>query len=79
ANVTRPVFPTMRAHHAGIIINLSSALDLTTLPTMGFYSATKYAVEGYSDTLRQEVKDLGIQIMTVEPSGARTQWSGRSS
>ncbi|MDN7033730.1 SDR family oxidoreductase [Lactiplantibacillus plantarum] len=79
ANVTRTVLPTMRAHHAGIIINLSSALALTTLPTMGFYSATKYAVEGYSDTLRQEVKDLGIQIMTVEPSGARTQWSGRSS
>lgn len=46
ANVTRTVLPTMRAHHAGIIINLSSALALTTLPTMGFYSATKYAVEG---------------------------------
>ncbi len=46
---------------------------------MGFYSATIYAVEGYADTLRQEVADLGIQVMNVEPSGARTDWSGRSS
>ncbi|WP_048000278.1 SDR family NAD(P)-dependent oxidoreductase [Lactiplantibacillus herbarum] len=79
ANMTKAVLPTMRAQRAGVIINLSSALALTTLPTMGFYSATKYAVEGYSDTLRQEVADLGIQVMTVEPSGARTNWSGRSS
>ncbi len=79
ANMTKAVLPTMRAEHAGVIINLSSALALTTLPTMGYYSATKYAVEGYSDTLRQEVADLGIKVMAVEPSGARTQWSGRSS
>lgn len=79
ANMTKAVLPTMRAQRAGVIINLSSALALTTLPTMGYYSATKYAVEGYSDTLRQEVADLGIKVMAVEPSGARTQWSGRSS
>lgn len=69
ANMTKAVLPTMRAQHAGVIINLSSALALTTLPTMGYYSATKYAVEGYSDTLRQEVADLGIKVMAVEPSG----------
>lgn len=79
AKVTQAFLPMMRAQKSGIIVNLSSALALTTLPTMGFYSATKYAVEGYSDTLRQEVADLGIQVMTVEPSGARTNWSGRSS
>lgn len=79
ANVTRAFLQLMRAQKSGVIVNLSSALALTTLPTMGFYSATKYAVEGYSDALRQEVSDLGIQVMTVEPSGARTNWSGRSS
>nr|WP_245954265.1 SDR family NAD(P)-dependent oxidoreductase [Companilactobacillus formosensis] len=79
ANMTNAVLPIMRKQKDGIIVNLSSALALTTLPTMGFYSATKYAVEGYSDTLRQEVSDLGIQVMNVEPSGARTNWSGRSS
>lgn len=79
ANVTNAVLPTMRKQKAGTIVNLSSALALTTLPTMGFYSATKYAVEGYTETLRQEVSDLGIRLMAVEPSGARTNWSGRSS
>lgn len=79
ANMTNAVLPIMRKQKNGIIVNLSSALALTTLPTMGLYSATKYAVEGYSDTLRQEVSDLGIQVMNVEPSGARTNWSGRSS
>lgn len=79
AAMTKAVLPLMRAQKAGVIVNLSSALALTTLPTMGFYSATKYAVEGYTDTLRQEVADLGIQVMAVEPSGARTDWSGRSS
>ncbi|MCH4008187.1 SDR family oxidoreductase [Companilactobacillus sp.] len=79
ANVTNEILPMMRDQKSGVIINLSSALALTTLPTMGFYSATKYAVEGYSDTLRQEVAKLGIQVMNVEPSGARTEWSGRSS
>lgn len=79
ANMTNAVLPIMRAQRSGKIVNLSSALALTTLPTMGFYSATKYAVEGYADTLRQEVADFGIQVMNVEPSGARTDWSGRSS
>ena len=79
ANMTKAVLPGMRSHRSGVIVNLSSALALTTLPTMGFYSATKYAVEGYGDTLRQEVADLGIQVMNVEPSGARTDWAGRSS
>ena len=69
----------MRKNHSGDIINFSSALGLVTLPTMGFYGATKFAVEGYSETLAQEVDDLGIKVMIVEPSGFRTDWSGRSS
>lgn len=79
AQMTDEILPVMRQQKHGIIVNISSALALTTLPTMGFYSASKYAVEGYSDTLRQEVADLGIKVFTVEPSGARTGWSGSSS
>lgn len=79
AQMTDEILPVMRAQKHGVIVNISSALALTTLPTMGFYSASKYAVEGYSDTLRQEVADLGIKVFTVEPSGARTDWSGSSS
>ena len=79
AAMTKAVLPMMRGQHAGTIVNLSSALGLVTLPTMGYYSATKFAVEGYSQALQQEVADLGIDVMIVEPSGARTNWAGASS
>lgn len=79
ANVTNTVLPYFRKQKSGVIVNISSALALTTLPTMGFYSASKYAVEGYSDALRKEVEPLGIKVFVVEPSGARTNWSGKSS
>lgn len=79
AEVTKALLPQFRQHKSGTIVNISSALALTTLPTMGFYSATKYAVEGYSDTLRKELAPLGIKVLAVEPSGARTNWSGASS
>lgn len=78
-NMTAALLPNFRKQKSGTIVNISSALALTTLPTMGYYSASKYAVEGYSDTLRQEVADLGIKVFTVEPSGARTNWAGSSS
>lgn len=77
--MTQALLPTFRQQKSGTIVNISSALGLTTLPTMGYYSATKFAVEGYSDALRQEVSDLGIRVLAVEPSGARTNWSGKSS
>lgn len=77
--MTQALLPTFRKQKSGTIVNISSALGLTTLPTMGYYSATKFAVEGYSDALRQEVSDLGIRVLAVEPSGARTNWSGKSS
>jgi len=74
-NVTKSVLPIMRAQKQGVIINISSALGVTSIPTLGWYSATKFAVEGYSNALRQEVAPLGIQVMNVEPSGARTKWN----
>lgn len=62
AQMTNELLPTFRKQRSGVIVNISSALALTTLPTMGFYSASKMAVEGYSDALRQEVADLGIRF-----------------
>ena len=53
AEMTRALLPQFRKQCGGTIVNISSALALTTLPTMGFYSATKYAVEGLGDTLRK--------------------------
>ncbi|WP_054710515.1 SDR family NAD(P)-dependent oxidoreductase [Secundilactobacillus paracollinoides] len=75
ANVTKAVLPVMRQQKSGLIINVSSVLGITSLPTFGWYSATKFAVEGVSNALRQEVKGLGIKVMLVEPSGARTKWN----
>lgn len=75
ANVTKAVLPVMRAQKSGLIINVSSVLGITSIPTFGWYSATKFAVEGYLNALRQEVNGLGINVMLAEPSGARTKWN----
>jgi len=72
------VLPGMRAQRSGCIVNLSSLAGLRGFPAMGYYNATKFAVEGLSAALRQEVEPLGIQVMVVEPSGFRTDWAGRS-
>ena len=72
------VLPGMRKRRAGCIVNFSSLAGLRGFPAMGYYNATKFAVEGLSAALRQEVEPLGIQVMVVEPSGFRTDWAGRS-
>ena len=69
------VLPGMRAQRSGCIVNLSSLAGLRGFPAMGYYNATKFAVEGLSAALRQEVEPLGIQVMVVEPSGFRTDWA----
>jgi NAD(P)-dependent dehydrogenase (short-subunit alcohol dehydrogenase family) len=70
--------PNMRKRRKGFIINISSIGGLTSFPALGYYNATKYAVEGLSEALWQEVEPLGIKVMLVEPSGFRTDWAGRS-
>ena len=72
------VLPGMRKRRAGLIINVSSLAGLRSFPALGYYNATKYAVEGLSEALWQEVEPLGIKVMVVEPSGFRTDWAGRS-
>jgi NAD(P)-dependent dehydrogenase (short-subunit alcohol dehydrogenase family) len=70
--------PGMRKRRKGFIINFSSIGGLRSLPAIGYYNATKFAVEGLSESLWQEVEPLGIKVMLVEPSGFRTDWAGRS-
>lgn len=72
------VLPGMRKRRQGFIVNLSSIAGLRSFPALGYYNATKFAVEGLSESLWQEVEPLGIQVMLVEPSGFRTDWAGRS-
>ena len=72
------VLPGMRQCHSGCIVNVASLGGLRGFPALGQYNATKFAVEGLSEALRQEVEPLGIRVMVVEPSGFRTDWAGRS-
>lgn len=72
------VLPGMRKLRKGFIVNFSSIGGLCSFPALGFYNATKFAVEGLSEALWQEVEPLGIKVMLIEPSGFRTDWAGRS-
>ncbi|OCT12751.1 short-chain dehydrogenase/reductase [Paenibacillus pectinilyticus] len=78
-HVTNSVLPHMRSQKSGHIINFSSIGGLTSFPTLGYYHATKYAVEGISESLAQEVAPFNIHVTLIEPSGFRTDWGGRSS
>jgi NAD(P)-dependent dehydrogenase (short-subunit alcohol dehydrogenase family) len=76
--LTKAVLPGMRARRKGHIVNFSSIGGLVSFPTTGYYHATKYAVEGLSESLAQEVAPLGIRVLIVEPGPFRTDWAGRS-
>jgi NAD(P)-dependent dehydrogenase (short-subunit alcohol dehydrogenase family) len=78
ANMTKEVLPIMRAQHSGHILNISSIGGLRSFPGVGFYNATKYAVDGYSESLAKETASLGIKVTVIAPSGFRTDWAGRS-
>ena len=78
SRMIQAVLPGMRQRRKGCIVNLSSIGGLRGFPALGFYNATKFAVEGLSEALRREVEPLGIKVIIVEPSGFRTDWAGRS-
>jgi NAD(P)-dependent dehydrogenase (short-subunit alcohol dehydrogenase family) len=78
ARMTRAVLPGMRKRRNGHIINIASICGLAAIPSLGDYSATKFAVEGLSEVLALEVGPLGVRVTLVEPSGFRTQWAGGS-
>lgn len=76
--VTKAVLPGMRARRFGRIVNVSSIGGFRGFPSAGFYNATKFAVNGYSEALALELAPLGIAVTVVMPSGFRTDWAGRS-
>ncbi|MCO5936396.1 oxidoreductase [Mucilaginibacter sp. RB4R14] len=77
-NVTKAVLPTLRKQRSGHIVNIASIGGLVGFPGVGFYNATKFAVDGYSEALAKEIAPLGIKVTVVAPSGFRTDWAGRS-
>ena len=78
AAMTRAILPLMRAQRSGAIVNLSSIGGFIGYPGSGYYAATKFAVEGLSESLSKEVAPFGIKVIIVEPGPFRTDWAGRS-
>ncbi|NQX18309.1 oxidoreductase [Rathayibacter sp. VKM Ac-2857] len=73
--VTNAVLPTMRAQKSGRIVNISSIVGLIPQPYMAAYSATKHAIEGYSESLDHELREFGIRVALVEPAWTRTSFA----
>ncbi len=75
--VCRAALPVMRAQGAGLIVNVSSIGGLMGMPFQGLYAASKFAVEGLTETLRMEVKAFGIDVVLLEPGDIRTDFTAR--
>jgi NAD(P)-dependent dehydrogenase (short-subunit alcohol dehydrogenase family) len=76
--VTRAFLPYLRKQRSGHILNLSSIGGVVASPGMGFYNATKFAVEGISESLAAELAPFGIHVTIIEPGPFRTDFLGRS-
>jgi NAD(P)-dependent dehydrogenase (short-subunit alcohol dehydrogenase family) len=76
AEMTRAVLPTMRAQGSGHILQLTSIGGLAAFQGFSAYCASKFALEGWSEALREEVKPLGIRVTIIEPGGFRTEFAG---
>jgi NAD(P)-dependent dehydrogenase (short-subunit alcohol dehydrogenase family) len=76
--VTQAVLPIMRAQGSGHILQVSSIGGVNAFPTVGLYHASKWGLEGFSQSLAAEVATFGIRVTLVEPGGYATDWSGPS-
>jgi len=78
-NVTRAALPHMRRQRAGHLVQMSSLNGVEPLPGGGYYTASKFAIEGFSQSLALEVAHLGIRVTIVEPGPFRTRFLGEKS
>jgi NAD(P)-dependent dehydrogenase (short-subunit alcohol dehydrogenase family) len=76
--VTQAALPIMRAQRSGHIIQVSSIGGVNAFPTVGLYHASKWGLEGFSQSLAAEVASFGIKVTIVEPGGFATAWGGAS-
>jgi NAD(P)-dependent dehydrogenase (short-subunit alcohol dehydrogenase family) len=77
--VTQAALPYLRAQRSGHIIQVSSIGGITAFSLVGIYHASKWALEGFSQALAQEVAPFGVHVTLIEPGGFDTDWSGPSS
>lgn len=76
--LTRAVLPGMRRRGTGVIVNVSSMDGLASLPANGFYSSSKFALEGFTEALWQEIEPLGLHAMVIQPGSFRTGIENRT-
>jgi short-subunit dehydrogenase len=76
ARITQLLIPKMREQKSGRIVNISSMGGKIYTPFGAWYHATKFALEGWSDCLRLELKQFGVDVVLVEPGGIQTEWGG---
>jgi len=72
--VTNAVLPIMRGQRKGRILNVGSGLGFIPAPYSAYYSATKHALEGYSESLDHEVREFGVRVSVIEPAATRTSF-----
>ncbi len=77
--VTQAALPFLRERGSGHIIQVSSIGGISAFPLVGIYHASKWALEGFSQALAQEVAGFGIKVTLIEPGGFSTDWGGSSS
>jgi NAD(P)-dependent dehydrogenase (short-subunit alcohol dehydrogenase family) len=76
--VTQAALPILRAQGSGHILQVSSIGGISAFPNIGMYHASKWALEGLSQALAQEVKSFGVKVTLIEPGGYSTDWGGSS-
>jgi NAD(P)-dependent dehydrogenase (short-subunit alcohol dehydrogenase family) len=76
--VTQAALPVLRDQRGGHILQVSSIGGISAFPLVGIYHASKWALEGLSQSLAQEVADFGIKVTLIEPGGFSTDWAGSS-
>jgi NAD(P)-dependent dehydrogenase (short-subunit alcohol dehydrogenase family) len=76
--VTQAALPYLRAQGSGHILQVSSIGGISAFPNIGIYNASKWALEGFSQSLAAEVADFGIKVTIIEPGAYSTDWSGAS-
>jgi NAD(P)-dependent dehydrogenase (short-subunit alcohol dehydrogenase family) len=76
--ITQAALPYLRAQGSGHILQVSSIGGISAFPNIGIYNGSKWALEGISQALAQEVADFGIQVTIIEPGGFSTDWGGAS-
>lgn len=76
--ITQAALPYLREQGSGHIVQVSSIGGISAFPLVGIYHASKWALEGFSQSLAQEVAGFGVKVTLVEPGGFSTDWSGSS-